>query len=108
MNIPTKDGWLLIYPCDISYIRSDDIYAYLHNGTEKYFVNISLKDIEEVLDSSLFLRCHRSYIINLNKVKRIIKNQNCVLVMENGDEVPVARGRKEEVTRILLTPKHIQ
>jgi len=56
MNIPTKDGWLLIYPCDISYIRSDDIYAYLHNGTEKYFVNISLKDIEEVLDSSLFLR----------------------------------------------------
>jgi len=99
---------MLIYPSDIYYIQSDDIYAYLYNGTEKYFVNISLKDIEEVLDSNLFQRCHRSYIINLDKVKRIIRNQNCVLVMENGDEVPVARRKKDEITTILLTPKYIQ
>lgn len=61
-----------------------------------------------MLPPDQFLRCHRSYIINLDKVKQIIKNTNCVLVMENGDEVPVARGRKEEVTKKLITAKHIQ
>ena len=105
MNIPTKDGWMLIYPSDIYYIQSDDIYAYLYNGTEKYFVNISLKDIEEVLDSNLFQRCHRSYIVNLNKIRRIIKNQNCVLVMENGDEVPVSRNKKETLLKNLINTK---
>lgn len=59
----------------------------------------NLKHYEDLLDSNLFLRSHQSHLVNLNFIKTL-SNKN-ILHLKNGDEVPVSRGNKKEVTDVL-------
>ena len=38
---------------------------------EQYKTSISLSDMETKLDADRFMRCHKSYIVNLSKITRI-------------------------------------
>ncbi len=65
--------------------------------TEKgnFFTGFTLKEIEEKLNSSQFLRTHKSYLVNLEKIREIIPwfNNTYVLVLEGytGENIPVSR-----------------
>ena len=100
--LQTSDGYIFLRPEEISYIKSEDVYAYVHNGTKKYFISQSLKSIEALLLPHQFIRCHRGFVINIFKVKKIIKKQNCKLIMENGAEIPVSRSKKADTLSRLL------
>jgi len=57
-------------------------------------VDLTLSELEERLSSDAFRRLHRSYMINLNKVKEILRAEGAyVVVVADRDEtqVPVAR-----------------
>jgi len=65
----------------------------LHAKNRAMEFNAELKTIEEQLDER-FIRCHKSYIINKNKIRTINKNDNTV-TMEDNNICPVSRsGRK--------------
>ena len=49
--------------------------------------------------SGLFLKTHRSYLVNLPHVRRITRRD---VEMDTGDVLPIARGRWEELNRAWL------
>ncbi|WP_299780942.1 LytTR family DNA-binding domain-containing protein [uncultured Formosa sp.] len=53
---------------DIIYIESDSEYVVFHLNGRKIMSYQSLKSLEKTLPTSLFLRVHRSYIVNTHKV----------------------------------------
>tara|TARA_R110000744_G_scaffold136391_2_gene246305 strand:+ start:708 stop:1382 length:675 start_codon:yes stop_codon:yes gene_type:complete len=53
---------------DILYVVSDSEYVTFHMGDKKIISNQRLKTLEQELPSSLFMRVHRSYIVNKNSV----------------------------------------
>ncbi|MGB2759420.1 MAG: LytTR family DNA-binding domain-containing protein [Maribacter stanieri] len=53
---------------DILYVVSDSEYVTFHLGDKKIISNQRLKALEQELPSSMFMRVHRSYIINKNSV----------------------------------------
>ena len=53
---------------EISHIESNSEYAIFHTPTRKVMSLQSLKSLEKTLDSGIFIRVHRSYIINRNMV----------------------------------------
>ena len=53
---------------DILYIVSDSEYVHFHTSTNKIMSYLTLKSLEKSLPSSIFLRVHRSYIVNKEKV----------------------------------------
>jgi len=53
---------------DITHIQSDSEYVIFHTQDQKIMSHQSLKSLEETLDRSLFMRVHRSFIINKTKV----------------------------------------
>ena len=55
-------------------------------------VLLSMKRIEEHLPSSMFMRIHRSFIINLNKIVEVKKNH---VVLEGGSSMPIGDNYKE-------------
>ncbi len=61
-----------------------------------FTVSKTLKDVQDVLEESHFLRVHRQYIINLDRVKQFNRNES-VLTMDNGTHLPVARNQKEKL-----------
>ena len=71
-----------------------EIFSTMENKLEKSMYRVSLSSIEEQLkESTKLIRCHRSYIVNLNKVTNISGNAQGLRLTLNkeSDFVPVSR-----------------
>ena len=56
-------------------------------------LKISLDELEKFTANHSFFRCHKSYLINLRKVKSI---RPAEIIMSNGDVIPLSRNRKQD------------
>ena len=100
--IPSMDGLQFIETGNILYLEAKSNYTcfYLINN-EKITVTKTLKDFEELLPTSIFIRIHHSYIINKNLVEKYIKGEGGQVVMKNGTVLDVARRKKEEFMKAI-------
>ena len=81
----------------IKLVEAKGDYILIKTSGKNYTVHSTLKKIEEKLPVDLFLKIHRSYIIN---TKRIIDiEDNSVLI--DKDVIPVSRSNKPELIRRL-------
>ena len=84
---------------DIIYISAKNKSTYVHTYENQYLVDLTLSDLEEKLSKDVFQRVHRSYMINLNRVKEILRvDGSYVVVVMDRDEtqIPVARRQVKE------------
>ena len=82
---------------DICVIEAKGDYIKIKAEDKNYIVHSTLKKIEEKLPNSLFLKVHRSYIINTTKIVDI--EDNSVLIKQ--DVIPVSRANKKELMQRL-------
>jgi len=87
---------------EIMYCRSDNVYTefYLISG-EKIIVSKSLKEYVDLLNEYGFFRPHQSYLVNLNQVKKIDKNDGGYVIMRNGKEIPVSSRQRKKILSLL-------
>ncbi len=79
---------------DIIYLSARNKSTYAHTYENQYLVDFTLGELESRLGRESFSRVHRSYLVNLNKVKEILRiDGGYVVVAADRDEthVPVAR-----------------
>jgi len=88
---------------DIVYIMSDNAMTYVITNKEKYATNETLKEYEKKLPSDKFLRAHKSYIVSIDHIKKVLKNYlgSTSLMMDNDDIIPVGRVYKDNLKKIL-------
>jgi DNA-binding LytR/AlgR family response regulator len=67
---------------EVLYIEGAVNYIQIHTTGDKHMTYLTMKEIEHYLPKPLFARIHRSFIINVNYVKVIERNQ---IKMQNGD-----------------------
>lgn len=87
---------------DIIRCEADNTYTffYLQNG-ERILVSKGLKEYADMLPTSSFLRIHQSHLVNISFVKSWLKEDGGVLLLTNGDKVPVSRPNREKVRSVL-------
>ncbi len=88
----------VVWVKDIEWIEGADYYVYLHCRGKFYLYRESLKNLEEKLSPENFFRVHKSGIINLGFLEKIIadhKNQFYAL-MKSGAKVRISRNRKKD------------
>lgn len=97
--VKTNEGIQGIYPEEIIYIESKghNVIIYTKDG---YYSGIGYKldEIENSLNSlryEIFIRCHKSYIVNIMKVSRIEKN---IIALDSGNEISVSRKYSKKVS----------
>lgn len=73
---------------------------YLRDG-EKLVVSRPIYEYEELLQSYGFIRCHQSHLVNCRAVRSWVREDGGYLVLDNGDQVPVSRGKKDAVAAAL-------
>jgi DNA-binding LytR/AlgR family response regulator len=78
---------------DILWVEASDIYALVSTTNGKHLLNASLKVVEEKFPSSRFLRVHRSYIINVEKIDAIEEDE--VLIGET--RIPIGKTYREKL-----------
>ncbi len=100
--IPSMEGLLFVETGDIIYLEALSNYTnfYLANN-KKITVAKTLKDFEELLPVSIFIRIHHSYIININCIEKYLKGEGGQVLMKNGATLDVARRKKEEFMKII-------
>ncbi len=88
---------------DLLFVEADDNYSTVtwREGEEvrKKLLRVNLKNIEAQLDNSFALRCHRSFIVNVNAISAISGNTNGykLQIQGTGFSIPVSRPKGKEV-----------
>ena len=87
-------GKTLVIPCDdIVWIEAEDYYVRVHARTRQTLVRLSLRALAESLDPELFVRVHRSAIVNVTSVREMepLASGDQRLVLSDGTELRVSR-----------------
>lgn len=101
--LPTIEGLQMISVDSIISCEADDNYTLLLlKNRKKLLVTRSLKEIEESLNQHLFIRVHRSFVVNLNEIEKYIKGEGGYLVMSDGSTIDVSKNKKEVLLKKLL------
>lgn len=79
---------------DIKFIEGLKEYVRFHLTNEKLIALESLKNLEEQLPSEMFVRIHKSFIINKEKVKAISGNQ----IQIDDQYIPIGKSFRESIT----------
>jgi two-component system LytT family response regulator len=91
-----KDGTrvFIIPVAKLDYAEAQDDYVALATEGKKHLKQQTISSLESVLDPSRFLRIHRSYIVNLEKVAKVepYSKDNHMVVLSNGTQLPVSRS----------------
>lgn len=83
---------------EITHIESDSEYAVFHTATKKIMSLQSLKSLEKTLDPAVFIRVHRSFIVNKTKVSGL-KSRDLFL---GTLQIPVSDSYYEAVKKELF------
>ena len=85
--------------CDIIYVESVGEYVRMHLADGSKLVTLfRLKNMESALPSSKFMRVHRSYIVNLDRVSSYARGK---IYMDNGDDVPLSVNYRDMFRRYI-------
>ncbi|CAM3604586.1 LytTR family DNA-binding domain-containing protein [Pontibacter korlensis] len=76
---------------DIQYMEGMQNYVQLYTTTRKLIVHLTFKSLEQSLPAQQYIRCHKSYIINLNHVQAL----SCKKVIVGGTYLPVGRSQRQ-------------
>ncbi|MEX0288233.1 MAG: LytR/AlgR family response regulator transcription factor [Flavobacteriaceae bacterium] len=88
---------------DILWVEAYGDYSKLHLQKDTFLSNYGITALEEKLDPSIFVRVHRSSIINLNAVQELHKyGKSYDVTMTNGDVVRVSRGYLDTIKKLML------
>jgi two-component system LytT family response regulator len=77
----------------IIYIESADDYVMLHTSGGKFLKQKTMKYFEDHLDNELFIRVHRSFIIQVSHISRIepYSKDTYLIVLKNNSKIPLSR-----------------
>lgn len=100
--ISSMEGLQFVLTDDIIYLEANSNYTSFYlTGNRKIMAAKTLKDFEDILPASLFIRIHHSYLINKNGIEKYIKGEGGQVVMKNGVTLDVARRKKEEFMKAI-------
>lgn len=89
-----KGAGIKIIPLNlISYLASEDDYVMIYYSEGKALKPKTMKYYEDHLPPSLFMRVHRSYMVNIEQITRLepYSKDNYVAVLKTGEKIPVSR-----------------
>ncbi len=100
--LPVSQETRFVSIAEIYRCQADNNYTeiYLSSG-ETLVVSKTLKEYEELLSPYHFLRTHQSHLVNVHYVKSMLKEDGGVLLMANGEKIPISRQKREQVKEVL-------
>lgn len=96
ISAKVEDKIFLFNPLEIDYIEARDGQTFLFVNKEEFASTNTIKALEELLQPLGFFRCHRSYLVNLQRVREIIiwSKNSYSLTLDNlfKSTIPLSKG----------------
>ena len=104
-KISIKDGSEIhfIKVADIQWVDAAGDYMCVHAGGETHIMRTTMKQLEALLNPTIFLRVHRSTIVNSNVITgaQTLSNGEYLLTLEGGSQLKVSRSYRDKVKHLL-------
>lgn len=101
ISVSYNEKNFLFNPEEIDYVEANDGKVFVYVRREQYAGDFRMSDLEEKLARFGFFRCHRSYIVNMQKVVELVKwTRNSYSLRLAGYEktdVPLSKGKIQEL-----------
>lgn len=104
INLRKDDKIIVTNANDIYYAEAKEKVTLVYTLDGEFTMPMSITEFHTLLPQSLFFRCHRSYSVNLSKIREIVPwfNQTYILRLTGLDaEIPVSRSKVKEFRQIM-------
>jgi two-component system LytT family response regulator len=99
--LPTNEGLIIENIENIVYFKADGSYVQITFANKsKILLTRKLLDFEYLEEQGDFLRVHRSYMVNLKHVKKIMKGDSS-LILSTGDEISITNEKRQQLVHLL-------
>lgn len=93
-----------VYYADLVYAEAMLNYVMLYTNSNKMMVYVTIKSLEEQLPADIFIKVHKSFIVNVNKIKSIEGN-----ILDIGNEkITISQSLREKVINEIVKDKMIK
>ena len=101
--VRAKGEIVFVKTANIEWIEAEGNYVRLHVGQTSHLVRLSMHRVEELLDPALFARVHRSAIVNLDAVRKLVANVDgsYAVILVSGASITVGASYRARVEDIL-------
>jgi two-component system LytT family response regulator len=95
-----------IYVNDVDWIRAAENYAELHVAQASHLLHVAMNTLEKSLDPEIFVRIHRSLIVNLRRIKEIqpATHGEYMLLLHSGVRLQSGRTYHERIKALIVNP----
>jgi two-component system, LytTR family, response regulator len=92
--IKSRGRILFVWVSEILWISAEENYVRINTGRESHLLRETISSLEGKLDPEMFLRIHRSFIVNLRFVKEVRAQSRgeSVVILANGQKIAMSRG----------------
>lgn len=93
-----------VVPVDkIDYVEAQDDYVSVHTAGKSLLKEQTLADLERQLDAGRFVRVHRSYILNIERLARVelYAKDSRIAILTDGRKVPISRAGYQRLQELL-------
>ncbi len=104
LSLRDGDRTVVLKTEDIVWFEAEDYYVRIHSTRGRHLIRASLTSLESRLDPRMFVRVHRTAIVNIEHVRESHVRDGLCLVLSDAAQVGVSRGRKSHVES-LLSPR---
>jgi len=93
----------LITVANIAYIKASGTYTEVFDAVHKHLTNYSIGELAEKLDTTKFIRIHRSTIVNIEQIAELepYYNGEYIIYMKDGSQHKLSRSYKDQIDKII-------
>lgn len=106
LAIRSGDRTVFLAIDEVEWIEAAQNYVCVHAGQAKHLLHVTMNTIENSIDPERFVRIHRSYIVNLEHVKRLwtLPHGQYILELASGQRLPSGRTYGEKIRAMMANP----
>jgi two-component system LytT family response regulator len=90
----------------VDWIEAAENYAQLHTGQESHLIHVAMNTLEKSLDPEVFLRIHRSIIVNVGRIKELQPGSHgeCLITLRSGAQLRSGRTYSDKLRSLAANP----
>lgn len=102
LPVKEKERTVVWRVSEITWIKAEDYCVLVHSRRGRHLLRASLASLEKRLDPRLFVRVHRTAIVNLAEVAEIVSDDGLTIVLSDRSRIRVSRSRRASIEALLL------
>lgn len=100
--LSTSEGLLFVKLSEIVYLKADGSYTHVYLTEDRKITNTKrLSEYERLEQTGKFIRIHRSHIVNIDHIVKILKQDGGTVLLSNNDLLSVSSEKKQQLMQLM-------